>query len=132
MLKSAIGLFQQHDWTIAEYRVTTFRHVPRSALSRTLCYGMIGRCQRGNSKLRARQRQCQEKCRQNFHPTLPGSCYQIVFAILRPSTISAIPNGGFVGSDFRTLPATWLRCELPAGASWVIGAWVIGAWVIGA
>jgi hypothetical protein len=51
---------------------------------------------------------------------------QIVLAILRPSTISEIPNGGRCGIAFRTLPALWLCCELPAGVSWVSGPCVDG------
>ena len=30
MLKPAIRLFQQHDWTVAENGVSIFRHVPRA------------------------------------------------------------------------------------------------------
>ena len=31
MLKPAIRLFQQHDWTVAEDGVSILRHVPRAA-----------------------------------------------------------------------------------------------------
>src|SRR5580658_8760962 len=61
----------------------------------------------------------------------PGPEIQIVSTILRPSTMSEMPNGGFGGTDFRVLPALWLLWALPPGLSWVIGAWVIGAWVDG-
>src|SRR5580704_6015562 len=48
---------------------------------------------------------------------------QIVFTILRPSTISAIPNGGLCGSPFRSLPILRLWA-LPAGVSWGFGDWL--------
>lgn len=62
----------------------------------------------------------------------PGPEIQIVFTILRPSTISEMPNGGFGGIVFRVLPALWLLWAAAPALSWVIGTWVIGAWVIGA
>lgn len=34
MLEAAVGLFQQHDWAIAEDGMTVFRHVPDAALAR--------------------------------------------------------------------------------------------------
>jgi hypothetical protein len=59
--------------------------------------------------------------------TSPGLGIQILFTILRPSTTSAIPKGGFFGSGFRSLPVLWLLWALPPGVSRVMGAWVIGA-----
>ena len=62
----------------------------------------------------------------------PGPEIQIVFTILRPSTISEIPNGGFGGIVFRVLPALWLLWAVAPGLSWVDGTWVMGTWVNGA
>jgi len=59
--------------------------------------------------------------------TSPGPEIQIVFTILRPSTISEIPNGGFGGIVFRVLPALWLLWAAAPGLSCVIGTWVKGA-----
>jgi hypothetical protein len=57
----------------------------------------------------------------------PGPEIQIVFTILRPSTISEIPNGGFGGIVFLVLPALWLLWAAAPALSWVIGTWVMGA-----
>jgi hypothetical protein len=63
--------------------------------------------------------------------TSPGPEIQIVFMILRPSTISEIPNGGFGGIVFCDLPALWLLCAAAPALSCVIGTWVIGACIVG-
>jgi hypothetical protein len=45
MLESAVGLFEQQHRTIAEHRMSTFRHVPHTALARMMCDGPIDRRQ---------------------------------------------------------------------------------------
>src|SRR5580692_11688114 len=61
----------------------------------------------------------------------PGPEIQIVFTILRPSTMSEMPNGGFGGIVFCTLPALRLLWAATPVLSWVSGAWVKGPWVNG-
>ena len=60
VLEFAVGLLQQHDWTIAEYGMTCFRHVPHSALARVECHGLTGRRTRRRVEPGTWQGQCQE------------------------------------------------------------------------
>ena len=47
MLESAVWLFQQHDWTVAEHGMAALGHVPRTAAVRLVGDGKIkGRTQR--------------------------------------------------------------------------------------
>src|ERR1700730_4608159 len=60
MLKSAVRLHHQLDWTIAEHRMTAFRHVPCTALTRMGCHRRLDRLPRRRRELRTWQGQCQE------------------------------------------------------------------------
>ena len=58
-LEAAVRLFHQHNRTIAEHGMTTFRHVPRTTLARMVSHGMINRRARRRCELGTGQRQRQ-------------------------------------------------------------------------
>jgi hypothetical protein len=43
MLQVAVWLFHQHDWTVAENRMTGLRHIPHTARTRMVSRGQINR-----------------------------------------------------------------------------------------
>jgi len=59
MLETAVRLFQQHNRTVAEYRMTVLGHVPRTALPRLMRHGAIDRRTRWCRNLGTGQRQRQ-------------------------------------------------------------------------
>jgi hypothetical protein len=43
MLQVAVWLFHQHDWTVAENRMTGLRHIPHTARTRMVSRRQINR-----------------------------------------------------------------------------------------
>jgi len=86
MLQSAVWLLQQHDRTIAEHRMTTFRHVPSTAFAPVMCRAMIKGPLQRRREFGPGQRQCQEQCCQNFHPTFaePWQLRSFLRSCVRP------------------------------------------------